>query len=358
MTFQVSDGRRIALVGGNGAGKTTLLEIVLGTTEADGGEVHRPKDLTVGYLPQEITEWRDGSVLDEVLAGRPEVQELEQRLARLHDDLATTSGVAHDRALAAFGEAQSRFEALGGYAVEADAHRVLAGLGFAPGDAARPLTDMSGGWRMRAALGRLLLAQPDVLILDEPTNHLDTDSVTWLEDTLVLVRRRRAVRQPRPRLHRRGGRAGHRARRGHGDGVRRRLRRVRRAAGGAAGPAALPGRPARRGTSPTSSASSSASATRPRRPARSRAASRRSRSWTASRCPTTGPASPASASPRRSGRRASWPSWSTSPSATTAWPSSATSTSRSSGARRWRSSGPTARARRRCCACCSASWRR
>jgi len=184
VTFQVSDGRRIALVGGNGAGKTTLLEIVLGTTEADGGEVHRPKDLTVGYLPQEITEWRDGSVLDEVLAGRPEVQELEQRLVRLHDDLATTSGVAHDRALAAFGEAQSRFEAIGGYAVEADAHRVLAGLGFAPSDAARPLTDMSGGWRMRAALGRLLLAQPEVLILDEPTNHLDTDSVTWLEDTL------------------------------------------------------------------------------------------------------------------------------------------------------------------------------
>ena len=184
VTFQVSDGRRIALVGGNGAGKTTLLEIVLGTTEADGGEVHRPKDLTIGYLPQEITEWRDGSVLDEVLAGRPEVQELERRLARLHDDLATTSGVDHERALAAFGEAQSRFEALGGYAVEADAHRVLAGLGFAPGDAARPLTDMSGGWRMRAALGRLLLAQPEVLILDEPTNHLDTDSVTWLEDTL------------------------------------------------------------------------------------------------------------------------------------------------------------------------------
>jgi ATP-binding cassette subfamily F protein 3 len=132
VTFQVSDGRRIALVGGNGAGKTTLLEIVLGTTDADGGEVHRPKDLTVGYLPQEITEWRDGSVLDEVLAGRPEVQELEHRLAQLHDDLATTSGVAHERALAAFGEAQSRFEALGGYAVEADAHRVLAGLGFAP----------------------------------------------------------------------------------------------------------------------------------------------------------------------------------------------------------------------------------
>ena len=185
VTFQLSPGRRIALVGGNGAGKTTLLEIVLGITEADAGEVHRPKDETIGYLPQEITEWGDGSVLDEVLAGRPEIQRLERQLVRLHDEIAATSGPEHDRALASYGEAQSRFESLGGYAVEAAAHRVLAGLGFAPADAARPLVEMSGGWRMRAALGRLLLAQPDTLILDEPTNHLDTDSVTWLEDTLA-----------------------------------------------------------------------------------------------------------------------------------------------------------------------------
>ncbi len=184
-TFQLSDGRRIALVGGNGAGKTTLLEIVLGLTEPDSGEVHRPKDLAVGYLPQEITEWGSGSVLDEVLAGRPEIRDLEHRIARLHQEIGATAGDAHDRVLAAYGEAQSRFEALGGYAVEAEAHRVLAGLGFNPSDAARPLTDLSGGWRMRAALGRLLLARPDVLLLDEPTNHLDTDSVTWLEDTLT-----------------------------------------------------------------------------------------------------------------------------------------------------------------------------
>jgi len=185
VTFQLSDGRRVALVGGNGAGKTTLLEIVLGITEPDAGDVHRPKDTGLGYLPQEITEWGSGSVLDEVLAGKPEIRELEHRIAHLHEEIGATSGVVHEKALAAFGEAQSRFEALGGYAVEAEAHRVLAGLGFDADDAARPLTDMSGGWRMRAALGRLLLAQPDVLLLDEPTNHLDTDSVTWLEDTLA-----------------------------------------------------------------------------------------------------------------------------------------------------------------------------
>ncbi len=185
VTFQLSPGRRIALVGGNGAGKTTLLEIVLGMIDADAGEVHRPRDETIGYLPQEITEWGDGSVLDEVLAGRPEIERLERELTRLHDEIAATSGPEHDRAFHAYGDAQSRFESLGGYAVEADAHRVLAGLGFAPTDAARPLVEMSGGWRMRAALGRLLLAQPDTLILDEPTNHLDTDSVSWLEDTLA-----------------------------------------------------------------------------------------------------------------------------------------------------------------------------
>jgi ATP-binding cassette, subfamily F, member 3 len=184
VTFQLSDGRRIALVGGNGAGKTTLLEIVLGVIEADAGEVHRPKDLTIGYLPQEITDWGTGTVLDEVLAGKPEIRELEHRIAALHDEIAATGGSAHERALAAFGDAQSRFESLGGYAVEAEAHRVLSGLGFAPADADRALTDMSGGWRMRATLGRLLLARPDLLLLDEPTNHLDTDSVTWLEDTL------------------------------------------------------------------------------------------------------------------------------------------------------------------------------
>src|SRR5262245_46486744 len=142
VTFQLSPGRRIALVGGNGAGKTTLLEIVLAMIDADAGEVHRPRDETIGYLPQEITEWGDGSVLDEVLAGRPEIQRLERELVRLHDQIATTSGASHDRALAAYGEAQSRFESLGGYAVEADAHRVLAGLGFAPSDAARPLVEM------------------------------------------------------------------------------------------------------------------------------------------------------------------------------------------------------------------------
>jgi ATP-binding cassette subfamily F protein 3 len=184
VTITLVPGRRTALVGNNGAGKTTLIEILLGEQAPDAGEVHRPKDLQIGFLPQELTEIAKGSVLDTVLGGAGEVRDLEHRLHELADKLATTTGVEHDKAMTAYGEAQHRFEVLGGYALEAEAQSILHGLGFSPTDADRPLREMSGGWRMRAALAQLLLAKPDVLILDEPTNHLDTDSVAWLEDTL------------------------------------------------------------------------------------------------------------------------------------------------------------------------------
>ena len=184
VTLTLAPGRRTALVGNNGAGKTTLIEILLGEQAPDAGEVHRPKDLRIGFLPQELTEVSDGSVLDTVLGGASEIRELEHRLHDLAQRIADTTGPEHDRALAAYGDAQHRFEVLGGYAVEAEAQGILHGLGFAPTDAQRPLREMSGGWRMRAALAQLLLAKPDVLVLDEPTNHLDTDSVAWLEDTL------------------------------------------------------------------------------------------------------------------------------------------------------------------------------
>ncbi len=184
VTMTLSHGRRIALVGSNGAGKTTLLEIVVGVSEPDTGVVHRPKDQRVGYLPQELTEVHHGSVLDAVLDGATEVRDLEHQLRELADLLASTSGAQNDAALQAYGTAQARFEMIGGYGVDSEARRILAGLGFAPDDADRPLREMSGGWRMRAALAQLLLSEPEVLVLDEPTNHLDTDSVAWLEDTL------------------------------------------------------------------------------------------------------------------------------------------------------------------------------
>jgi ATP-binding cassette, subfamily F, member 3 len=184
VTITLAPGRRTALVGNNGAGKTTLIEILLGEQQPDAGEVHRPKGMQIGYLPQELTEISQGSVLDTVMGGATEIAELEVRLADLAQRIATTTGDEHDKVMEQYGDAQHRFETLGGYAIESEAHSILSGLGFDSEDSSRPLREMSGGWRMRAALGRLLLAKPDVLILDEPTNHLDTDSVTWLEDTL------------------------------------------------------------------------------------------------------------------------------------------------------------------------------
>jgi ATP-binding cassette subfamily F protein 3 len=185
VTLHLMSGRRVALVGANGIGKTTLLEILIGEQDADAGEVHRPKDLRIGYLPQELTEASGRPVLQEVLDGAGELAELGRRVESLATALADATGPDADRLLAQYGNAQSRFEQQGGFALEAEAHRILAGLGFAPADAARPVREFSGGWRMRIALARLLLARPDLLVLDEPTNHLDVDSVAWLEQQLA-----------------------------------------------------------------------------------------------------------------------------------------------------------------------------
>ena len=184
VTITLVPGRRTALVGNNGAGKTTLIEILLGLQDPDTGDVHRPKGVQIGFLPQELTEIHQGTELDTVLGGATEVRDLEHKLLELTERIAATTGAEHDRALDDYGDAQHRFETLGGYALESEAQAILNGLGFSPTDAHRALREMSGGWRMRAALAQLLLAKPDILILDEPTNHLDTDSVTWLEDTL------------------------------------------------------------------------------------------------------------------------------------------------------------------------------
>ncbi len=188
VSLSLSPGRRTALVGGNGAGKTTLLEILAGLQQPDEGEIHRSKGFTLGYLPQELATAPDTTVLDEVLLGAGPITELAHRLRDLEGRLATTTGAEHEQALAHYGEAQSRFEQLGGYAIESEAERVLSGLGFEPRDSDRPVAELSGGWRMRVALARLLLAQPDVLLLDEPTNHLDVDSVAWLEQHLASTR--------------------------------------------------------------------------------------------------------------------------------------------------------------------------
>jgi ATP-binding cassette subfamily F protein 3 len=182
VSWQLGGKERVGLVGPNGIGKTTLCRILAGLEAPDDGRVVRAREATLGYLPQEVAGAGAGTVLDEVLAGFPEVWEVERQMeavaARLHE--------APDEALTArYGDLQHRFEALGGYRLETEARLVLGGLGFCDADALRPLGEFSGGWRMRAALARLLLQRPAVLLLDEPSNHLDLESLAWLEDHLA-----------------------------------------------------------------------------------------------------------------------------------------------------------------------------
>jgi ATP-binding cassette, subfamily F, member 3 len=186
VSMKVSPGERVALVGGNGAGKTTLLHTALGMRDPDRGTVSRPKDLRVGWLPQDVVDavGEATSVLEHVLEGASHIRELEVRLRELERQLETAAEADHDALLARYSRTQDSFEKLGGYELESEAHRVLAGLGFAPNDAHRPTSELSGGWRVRVALARLLLAKPDLLVLDEPTNHLDLDTIAWLETTL------------------------------------------------------------------------------------------------------------------------------------------------------------------------------
>ncbi len=186
VSLRISPGERVALVGGNGAGKTTLLHTVLGLRDPDTGTVSRPKDLRVGWLPQDVVDAVGGSatVLEHVLEGASHIQDLEVRLRDLEERMETATDDEQSALLTAYARTQDAFEKLGGYELESEAHRVLAGLGFAPGDAGRATSELSGGWRVRVALARLLLAKPDLLVLDEPTNHLDLDTIAWLESTL------------------------------------------------------------------------------------------------------------------------------------------------------------------------------
>lgn len=184
LTWHITRGQRIGLVGPNGAGKTTLCRILSGAMEVDSGQVRRAKSATIGYLPQEIASADDGTVLGHLLAGFPEVERLEEEMELLAAEMAEGDGGASEELTHRYGELQHQYEALGGYGLEAKAKAILGGLGFPSGDFFKPLATFSGGWRMRVALGRLLLQAPDLLLLDEPTNHLDLESLQWLEDFL------------------------------------------------------------------------------------------------------------------------------------------------------------------------------
>jgi ATP-binding cassette subfamily F protein 3 len=180
---------RYALLGPNGSGKTTLLEIIAGEQSPDEGTVTLAKDCVVGYLKQEAIEMHGRTILQEALTAASDVTTLEHRLHLLEAEIVEVSAQGGsdpqpDHLLAEYGRLRERFEHAGGYTIEAEARAILSGLGFKECDHGRKVDELSGGWLMRLALGKLLLAKPDVLLLDEPTNHLDLETVTWLESFL------------------------------------------------------------------------------------------------------------------------------------------------------------------------------
>jgi len=182
--WNIRTGVRTALIGPNGAGKTTLLRILNGDVPDYSGRILKPRAYRIGYLPQEEIAGDHGFLLDTVLEGHREIVELERKIAGLHERL-ESDAANHETVLGELSRTEARFAALGGYHLETEARRILSGLGFVVTDFQRPVSDFSGGWRMRAYLARLLLQKPDLLLLDEPTNHLDLVSLEWLEQYLL-----------------------------------------------------------------------------------------------------------------------------------------------------------------------------
>lgn len=184
-SFQLNPGEKVGLVGPNGAGKTTLFRMIMGEELPDEGNVSVPKKLSIGYFRQDVEEMSGRSVLDEAIAGSGRVGDLHHELEHLQKALEDPARLDEmDKILEKFGEVQEEYEHLGGYALEAQAREVLAGLGFLDEQVDGDVGALSGGWKMRVALARVLLGKPDVLLMDEPTNHLDIESIIWLEGFL------------------------------------------------------------------------------------------------------------------------------------------------------------------------------
>jgi ATPase subunit of ABC transporter with duplicated ATPase domains len=184
-SFQLNSGEKVGLVGPNGAGKTTLFRMIVGEESADDGEVTVPRKATIGYFRQDVEEMSGRSVLDEAIAGSGRVGDLHHELEALQHAMGDPDRAGEmDAILERFGEVQEEYDHLGGYALESQAREVLHGLGFDDARIDGDVGALSGGWKMRVAMARVLLGRPDVLLMDEPTNHLDIESIIWLESFL------------------------------------------------------------------------------------------------------------------------------------------------------------------------------
>ena len=178
-------GEKIGLVGPNGAGKTTLFRMITGEEVPDEGQVSVEKNITIGYFNQDVGEMAGRSAVAEVIAGAGPVSVVAAELHRLEAEMVDPEQMERmDEIIERYGEVQSRFEELDGYGLESRAREVLAGLSFSEEMMDGDVGKLSGGWKMRVALARILLMRPDAMLLDEPSNHLDIESLIWLEEFL------------------------------------------------------------------------------------------------------------------------------------------------------------------------------
>ncbi|MDR1780459.1 MAG: ATP-binding cassette domain-containing protein, partial [Tannerella sp.] len=188
VSFVVNRKDRIALVGRNGAGKTTLLKIIAGLQAPTSGTVSIPKDITIGYLPQQMTFTDTVTVIREAENAFDDIRRLEEEIARTNEELGRRTDYDSPdfhKLIDRLTHLSEQYDLMGGKNYHAELERTLTGLGFTRDDFDRPTSEFSGGWRMRIELAKLLLQKPDVLLLDEPTNHLDIESIQWLENFIV-----------------------------------------------------------------------------------------------------------------------------------------------------------------------------
>jgi ATPase subunit of ABC transporter with duplicated ATPase domains len=181
-SMSVFRGEKVGLVGPNGSGKSTIFRMIVNEEPPDSGQVVVERGITVGYFSQDVGEMSGRTVLEETMAGAGEVSAAAHELHGLEHAMADPSRVDElDQLIERFGHAQARFDELGGYALESRAREILVGLSFRDEVIEGDVGKLSGGWKMRVALARILLMRPDSLLLDEPTNHLDIESIVWLE---------------------------------------------------------------------------------------------------------------------------------------------------------------------------------
>jgi len=187
ISFIINKKERVGLAGKNGAGKSTMLKVIIGEIKSNSGSVSKPSDTSIGYLPQVMKVSDDTTVIDETIKAFAELNEIEKRIKQLNKEITERTDYESNsylKNIETLTELSDRFDVLSGSNTRAEAEKTLKGLGFTEKQFYKATSELSGGWRMRIELAKIILRKPNVLLLDEPTNHLDIEAIDWLEDFL------------------------------------------------------------------------------------------------------------------------------------------------------------------------------